>query len=220
MVVKADRFGNPIDIGNTLLSSETAEVDRFGNPIEKKAGSFDSTRRNPTEEEEEGIFEKFIFDPVKSAAFGVLVGAEKTLEGVTTLGTILLDAGLGTDLTRKVQKSFDENEILNFLEEQAEDSWTGTLTSVLTQFGIPGGVGLKVANGIIKAKKAGLLAGKIKGPSTFVTRNPNLTRALIAGSAEGAVLTEDMGSLGDLVGGPTQLTKDEGETGRMEAWRR
>ena len=220
MVVKADRFGNPIDIGNTLLSSETAEVDRFGNPIEKKAGSFDSTRRNPKEEEEEGIFEKFIFDPVKSAAFGVLVGAEKTLEGVTTLGTILLDAGLGTDLTRKVQKSFDENEILNFLEEQAEDSWTGTLTSVLTQFGIPGGVGLKVANSIIKAKKLGILEGRIKGPSTFVTRNPNLTRALIAGSAEGAVLTEDMGSLGDLVGGPTQLTKDEGETGRMEAWRR
>ena len=119
MVVKADRFGNPIDPGNKLLSSEVVETDRFGNPIEKKAGSFDSTRRNPKEEEEEGIFEKFIFDPVKSAAFGVLVGAEKTLEGVTTLGTILLDAGLGTDLTRKVQKAFDENDVLNFLEEPA-----------------------------------------------------------------------------------------------------
>ena len=217
MVIKADRFGNPIGTGNKLLSSETVKVDRFGNPIEKKAGSFDSTRRNPKEEEEEGVIEKYIIDPVKSAAFGVAVGVEKTLEGATTLGTILIDAGLGTDLTRKVQKAFDESDVLNFLEEQAEDSWTGTLTSVLMQFGIPGAAGLKIANGIIKAKKAGILTGKIKGPSTFATRNPNLTRALIAGGAEGAVLTEDMGSLGDLIGGPTQLTEDEGETGRREA---
>ena len=41
MVVKADRFGNPIDIGNTLLSSETAEVDRFGNPVCKSIEDWD-----------------------------------------------------------------------------------------------------------------------------------------------------------------------------------
>ena len=118
MVVKSDRFGTPIGTGNTLESSETVKVDRFGTPIEKKEGLFDSTRRNPKEEEEEGVIEKFIIDPVKSAVFGVAVGAEKTLEGVTTLGTILIDAGLGTDLTRKVQKAFDESDVLNFLEEQ------------------------------------------------------------------------------------------------------
>ena len=145
---------------------------------------------------------------------GVAVGAEKTLEGGLTLGTIIGDLALGTNMTAKVQKAFDESKVLNFLEDQAEDSWTGTLTSVLTQFGIPGGVGLKVANGIIKARKVGAL------PS-LAQRRPNVTKALFAGGAEAIASTNDMGSLGDLVGmGPTQMSKDEGEVGRLEAWRR
>ena len=164
MVTNADRFGTPL---NTNRFENTKKVDiktdRFGTAINKPE-LFNSTSRKPkqSKEEEEGIIEKYIIDPVKSAVVGVAVGAEKTIEGALTLGTILGDMALGTDMTTKVQKAFDESKILNYLEDQAADSWTGTLTSVLTQFGIPGGVGLKVANGLIKAKKAGILAGTTK----------------------------------------------------------
>jgi len=221
MVTNADRFGTPL---NTNRFENTKKVDiktdRFGTAINKPE-LFNSTSRKPkqSKEEEEGIIEKYIIDPVKSAVVGVAVGAEKTIEGALTLGTILGDMALGTDMTVKVQKAFDESKILNYLEDQAADSWTGTLTSVLTQFGIPGGVGLKVANGLIKAKKAGILKGTAK--SSFITRRPNVTKALFAGGAEAIASTNDMGTLGDLVGmGPTQISEDDGEVGRLEAWRR
>ena len=222
MVQETDAFGQPLFSSKSLnINNETTEKkkskierDAFGQPI-FNAGSFNSTSRKPKQsKEEEGIIEKYIIDPVKSAVAGVAVGAEKTLEGGLTLGTIIGDLALGTNMTAKVQKAFDESKVLNFLEDQAEDSWTGTLTSVLTQFGIPGGVGLKVANGIIKARKVGAL------PS-LAQRRPNVTKALFAGGAEAIASTNDMGSLGDLVGmGPTQMSKDEGEVGRLEAWRR
>ena len=164
----------------------------------------------------EGFIEKYIVDPVTAGVAGVGEGAFKLAEGTLTLGTMLLDLGIGSDVTRKVEKYFDDNKILQALEDKADDSWTGTVTSVLTQFGVPATVALKAANGLIKARNIG-------GKTSFVTRRPNVTKAVIAGGAEAAAATSDMGTLGDLIGmGPTQTddTDDFNMTCRELALRR
>jgi len=223
MVTETDRFGFPV-LGENE-SKETPiinnkKVDRFGFPIEvdKPIGTnnkFNSTSRTP-KDDKEGFFEKYIADPITAGVAGVGEGAIKLAEGTLSLGTILVDLGVGTDLTRKVEKYFDDNKILQALEDKADDSWTGTVTSVLTQFGVPGGVALKAANGLIKARNIG-------GKTSFISRRPNVTKALLAGGAETAAATSDMGTLGDLIGmGPTQTddTDDINATGRELAAKR
>ena len=173
---------------------------------------FDSTSATPKEDKDEkGIFSKYIGTPVSAAVFGVAAGAERMAEGAVTLGTIMADLGLGTDLTAKVQKAFDESDILNYIEDKADDSWTGIVTSALTQFGVPGVAAIKVANGLIKAKKAGSL----------VSRRPWLTKSILAGGSEMVAATEDMGTFGDLLGmGYTQTEDPTGKEGRSDAFRR
>jgi len=223
MVTQTDRFGNPI--GGQPQPTESPiinnkKVDRFGNSIEvdKSIGTnfkFNSTSRTP-KDDNEGFFEKYIADPITAGVAGVGEGAIKLAEGTLSLGTILVDLGVGTDLTRKVEKYFDENKILQALEDKADDSWTGTVTSVLTQFGVPGGAALKAANVLIKARNIG-------GKTSFISRRPNITKALLAGGAETAAATSDMGTLGDLIGmGPTQTDKtdDINATGRELAAKR
>ena len=223
MVTETDRFGFPV-----LGESESKEtpiinnkkVDRFGFPVEvdKPIGTkskFNSTSRTP-KDDNEGFIEKYIVDPITAGAAGVGEGAFKLAEGTLSLGTILVDLGVGTDLTRKVEKYFDDNKILQALEDKADDSWTGTVTSVLTQFGVPGGAALKAANVLIKARNIG-------GKTSFISRRPNVTKALLAGGAETAAATSDMGTLGDLIGmGPTQTddTDDINATGRELAAKR
>jgi len=223
MVTQTDRFGNPI--GGQPQPTESPiinnkKVDRFGNSIEvdRSIGTnfkFNSTSRTP-KDDDEGFFEKYIADPITAGVAGVGEGAIKLAEGTLSLGTILVDLGVGTDLTRKVEKYFDENKILQALEDKADDSWTGTVTSVLTQFGVPGGAALKAANVLIKARNIG-------GKTSFISRRPNVTKALLAGGAETAAATSDMGTLGDLIGmGPTQTDKtdDINATGRELAAKR
>ena len=69
---------------------------------------------------------------LKSAAAGVISGAGKAVEGITTLGTTLIDLGAGTELTKEVEKKFDENDFFNKMEDFADDRWTGTVTEILT----------------------------------------------------------------------------------------
>ena len=231
MVTKTDRFGNPIkEETETSFSEEeikkNSKTDRFGNIITSSSlnvtGSlnFDSTSSRPKQEREEGILEKYVFDPVTAAVAGVGEGALKLVEGTISLGTMLTDLGLGTEMTSKVEKYFDDNKVMQFLEDKADDAWTGTVTSVLTQFGVPGTAALKVANGLIKARNAGVLAKTMK--PGFIGRRPNIFKATLAGGAEAAAATNDMGTLGDLIGmGPTQtLDEDSGATGRELAGKR
>ena len=123
---------------------------------------FDSTSSNPKEQKQEkGIFSKYIGTLISSAVFGVASGSERAVEGVVTLGTIMADAGLGTDLTAKVQKAFDESDILNYIEDKADDSWTGIVTNALVQFGVPGVAALKVAKSISKSLSEDNLAARL-----------------------------------------------------------
>jgi hypothetical protein len=225
MVKIFDPSGNLVETVSSQDKStdiiNNKKLDPSGNlvEVEKPMGvnfKFNSTTKNPKKEKEEGFFEKYIADPITAGAAGIGEGAFKLAEGTLTLGTILLDLGVGTDVTRKVEKYFDDNKILQALEDKADDSWTGTVTSVLTQFGVPGGVALKAANGLIKARNIG-------GKTGFISRRPNVTKALLAGGAETAAATSDMGTLGDLIGmGPTQTddTDDINATGRELAAKR
>ena len=235
MATTLDPLGNEVEIVedtfkfNSALTNKKEDnkrytVDPLGNKVaivgdKFKGIKFSSTSSNPKKEKEkEGIIEKYVFDPVTAAVAGVGEGAGKLVEGTISLGTLLVDAGVGSDLTSKVEKAFDDSKIMQFLEEKSDDAWTGTVTSVLTQFGIPGTAALKVANGMIKLRSAGVLAKTAK--PGFIGRRPTLFKATLAGGAEAAAATSDMGTLGDLIGGPTQ-TIDEGDAeGRSLAAKR
>ncbi len=153
---------------------------------------------------------------IESTAAGVVSGLGKAAEGITTLGTTLIDLGVGTELTEKVQKTFDDSNFLNKVEDLADDRWTGKMTEVLTQLGVPGGVALKGANMLVKARNAGKL-------SNFAKKMPTLTRMAAVGGAELAAKTEDLGTLGNLGDnyglGLTKERESQGETGRLEAIR-
>ena len=164
--------------------------------------------------EEEKKDKRSWYTPVVSAVAGVPSGAIKAVEGVISLGTTLADLGLGTNMTREVEEYFDNDAIFSKLEDLADDSWTGKVTSILTQFGVPGGIAMKAATRLSKAKNAGSL-------STFMRRAPTTGKALATGLAEAAVYDDELGTLGDAFNfGFTQSTKDVGQQGRSEAWRR
>ncbi len=151
---------------------------------------------------------------IKSAGAGVISGLGKATEGITTLGTTLVDLGLNTQLTEKVEKAFDDNDFLSGMEDLADDRWTGSVTEILTQLGVPGGIALKGANALVKAKNLGTLGRTAK-------MLPTTTRMAAVGGAELAAATEDLGTVGDAMGfGITQTRENQGESGRRDAIRK
>ena len=146
---------------------------------------------------------------IQSGLAGIGSGAFKAAEGIVSTGALLLDLGLGTKEAAKVEKYFDSIDLYKQLEDLADDRWTGTVTEVLTQFGVPGGVALKGANALLKAKNLGALQ-----------KVPNITKYSAAGLADAAASTGDVNTLGDMFGtGPTQTRENQGEKGRAEAYR-
>ena len=146
---------------------------------------------------------------IQSGLAGIGSGAFKAAEGIVSTGALLLDLGLGTKEAAKVEKYFDSIDVYKQLEDLADDRWTGTVTELLTQFGVPGGVALKGANALLKAKNLGVL-GKV----------PNITKYSAAGLADAAASTGDVDTIGDMFGaGPTKTRENQGEKGRAEAFR-
>ena len=146
---------------------------------------------------------------IQSGLAGIGSGAFKAAEGIVSTGALLLDLGLGTNEAAKVEKYFDSIDLYKQLEDLADDRWTGTVTELLTQFGVPGGVALKGANALLKAKNLGVL-GKV----------PNITKYSAAGLADAAASTADVDTIGDMFGaGPTKTRDNQGERGRAEAFR-
>ena len=85
-----------------------------------------------------------------------------------------------------------------------------SVTEVLTQLGVPGGIALKAASKLVKARNA-----------NFFTRRPTTTNALAVGLAEAAAHTNDLGTIGDAIGfGLTESDNQTGYVGRREAFRR
>ena len=170
---------------------------------------------------------------------GIASGVLKVPEGFVSLGAELVDLGLDTDTATGVEEFFDK---INPFEEVAEKTVAGKITEGLIQLGIPGVAGYKLrtrlARKAIDAKKAGKytdkeVAKKVRTSRTRqdidqVTGKADLGRKFKIGGAgllgstlgEGIAYTDDFGTIGDVLGGPTATDQREGAEGREEAFRR
>jgi hypothetical protein len=169
-----------------------------------------------------------------SVGAGLVSGLIKTVEGVVSLGAELVDLGADSNTVADVERFFDD---VNIFEDTAQDRVAGRLVETLTQIGIPGGAGFKLATKLadkaIKAKKAGTYANLknkavqegMKKAKSLNDRIPDGSKRFAAGvfgGATGETLVadvEEIGTFGDFFEGPTALDTVEGE-GREEAGRR
>ena len=159
-----------------------------------------------------------------SIGAGIATGLIKIPEGAASLYANIYDLTNDTDTALEVEKWFDENiyKKLGNIEEKAEATTAGKITSALVNIGVPGGIafryGTKAANWAIKSANKG---------KYFTLNNPTLAKAgqkalelnkkgkvakfaagaVAGGVAEGVFVAdvEDFGTLGDLLGGPTEL---------------
>jgi hypothetical protein len=147
-------------------------------------------------------------------------------KGLVSLGASIYDLTNDTNKAVEVEKWFDD---LTELDEKAEATTAGKIVKILTNVGIPGGVafkaGSKLANSAINAKKAGNYF-KVTGANGKALRNAantadelntkGKTAKFIAGATAGGLAegvfvgdVEEAGTFGDLLGGPTELERDD-----------
>ena len=125
----------------------------------------------------------------------------------------------------KSNRWFDD---LTTWDEKAEATTAGKLTEILVNIGVPGGLafrhGTKIAGAAMQASKSGkyldldnpILKKGMKDTYKLTSRGKGrkqfMTGALLGGAAEGVFIgdVEDVGSLGDLLGGPTEIDRGEG----------
>jgi len=211
-------------------------VNPFGdNPVDLNVNPFGDKPLDDIEEQEKdkspGFFKGFFA--------GIASGVLKVPEGFVSIGAELVDLGLDTDTATGVEEFFDK---INPFEEVAEKTVAGKITEGLIQLGIPGVAGYKIGTGLarkaINAKKAGKytdkqVAKKVRASRTRddidqVTGKADLGRKFKIGGAgllgstigEGIAYTDDFGTIGDVLGGPTATDQREGAEGREEAFRR
>ena len=163
---------------------------------------------------------------ISSVLSGIGSGLISIPKGAFSLGATLYDLGAGTNKAAEIEKFFDD---LTELDEKAEATTAGKITQALVNLGVPGAYGFKLGSSLAKnaitAKKTG---------NYFTLTNPALrdatdkaielnTKGKLATFAAGAVGgglsdavfvgdVEEMGTFGDLLGGPTELNRGEGET--------
>ena len=178
-------------------------------------------------------YEPFVLTPAEeenqtslmaSIGAGIATGLIKIPEGAASLYANIYDLTNDTDTALEVEKWFDDNvyKKLGNIEEKAQATTAGKITSALVNIGVPGGIafryGTKAANWAIKSANKG---------KYFTLNNPTLAKAgqkavelnkkgkvakfaagaVAGGVAEGVFVAdvEDFGTLGDLLGGPTEL---------------
>jgi len=161
----------------------------------------------------------------ESVISGIGSGFIQIPKGLFSLGATLLDLGVDSGKAAKVEQWFDD---LTEWDEKAEATAAGKITELLVNIGIPGGVGFKVAGGIAKKAMLNAKAGTyLKATNTSLQKgikqaaalnakgrtNQFIVGALGGGVAEGVFVgdVEKIGSLGDLMGGPTKIDRGEGE---------
>mgnify|MGYP003117287446 CR=1 FL=1 len=162
------------------------------------------------------------FESVLAGIGSGLIGIPK---GLFSLGATLMDLGVNSGKAAEVERWFDD---LTNLDEKAEATTAGKLTEILVNIGVPGGVafrsGTKMAQAAMQASRNGKyldldnpiikkgMADTYKLTSRGKTKQ-FMTGALLGGAAEGVFIgdVEDVGSLGDLLGGPTEIDRGEGE---------
>ena len=168
-----------------------------------------------------------------AAAAGIASGLIKVPEGIVSLAAELIDLGADSNTAADVEKFFDK---INPFEEVAEERAIGKITETLFSIGIPGTAGFKLGSNLaskaLAAKKAGNYAN-IASKNTYNAArtadkwNKKAGRikfaAGVMGGAAGETFVadvEEIGTFGDLFGGPTAMDTEEGLTGREDAVRK
>ena len=165
---------------------------------------------------------------------GVASGGIKIGEGIVSLGAELIDLGVGTDMASNVEMFFDR---INPFEKIAQKRLSGRIAEILTQVGIPGGLGFKIgskmATRAIRAKRKGEYINFRKSVASRGAAKPvlvkesfrkelrnrsplkkikesSLTWGMIgSGAGEALVADESIGTFGDLWGGTTAMTRSD-----------
>ena len=162
------------------------------------------------------------FESVLSGIGSGLIGIPK---GLFSLGATLMDLGADSGKAAEVERWFDD---LTTWDEKAEATTAGKLTEILVNIGVPGGLafrhGTTMANAAMQAKKSDkyldfknpILKKGIQQGYQLTGKGKTkqfMTGALLGGAAEGVFVgdVEDVGSLGDLLGGPTEIDRGEGK---------
>ena len=161
------------------------------------------------------------FESVLAGIGSGLLGIPK---GLFSLGATLMDLGVNSGKAAEVERWFDD---LTEWDEKAEATTAGKLTEVLVNIGVPGGVafrqGTKMANHAMQMAKNGkyldlknpIIKKGMKDTYKLTSKGKTkqfMTGALLGGAAEGVFIgdVQDVGSLGDLLGGPTEIDRGEG----------
>ena len=167
---------------------------------------------------------------LESILSGFASGLIAIPKGFFSLGATLMDLGVDSGRAAKVEQFFDD---LTEFDEKAEATAAGRITEALTNIGIPGGVGFKVASRMagdaMKAAKNGKYV-KLSNPNlkkgmdqaidlnTRGKTNKFIAGALGGGLAEGVFVgdVEKVGTFGDLVGGPTTIDRSTDDDATRE----
>jgi len=161
----------------------------------------------------------------ESMLAGVGSGLLQIPKGLFSLGATLMDLGVNSGKAAKVEQWFDD---LTTLDEKAEATAAGKITELLVNIGVPGGYGFKLGSQLAKQSMLAKKGGKYldlnnkslqKGVAEATRLNARgktnqfIAGALGGGLAEGVFVgdVEKVGSLGDLMGGPTKIDRGEGE---------
>ena len=175
---------------------------------------------------------------IGSVAAGIATGLIRIPQGAASLFASIQDITNDTDTATEVEEWFDKNVYskLGDIDEKAEATTAGKIAAALVNIGIPGGIafrqGTKLANYAIKNAKAGkyftlnnkALAGQAQ-KAIALNKKGKVAKfgagAVTGGVAEGVFVgdVEDFGSIGDLLGGPTDLDNESRAGGRDEATR-
>ena len=160
---------------------------------------------------------------LQSMLAGVGSGLIAIPKGFASLGASLMDLGADTNKAAEVEKYFDD---LTTLDEQAEATTAGKITETLVNIGFPAvgaySAGANLASKAFMAGKAGKYfkltePNLVKGAKQATKLNARgQTAKFIAGSAASGVAegvfvgdVEQIGTFGDLLGGPTEIERSD-----------
>ncbi len=158
---------------------------------------------------------------IESILAGVGSGLLAIPKGFFSLGATLLDLGVDQNRAARVEAFFDD---LTTLDEKAEATVAGQITEALVNIGIPATAGFRVGSKIavdaMKAAKTGKyfkptknvkkLADDVLTLNTKGKTNRFIGGALGGGVGEAAFVgdVEQIGTFGDLIGGPTEIDRE------------
>jgi len=158
---------------------------------------------------------------IESILAGVGSGLLAIPKGFFSLGATLLDLGVDQNRAARVEAFFDD---LTTLDEKAEATVAGQITEALVNIGIPATAGFRVGSKIavdaMKAAKTGRyfkptsqvkkLGDDVLKLNTRGKTNRFIGGALGGGVGEGVFIgdVEQIGTFGDLIGGPTEIDRE------------